>query len=133
MLLNDLECNNAELSILITGDEEIRELNKSYRANDSATDVLSFPMGESGSFPAVAELLGDVVISLNCVERQAVENEVSVKEEILRLLTHGILHLVGYDHEFVSEQESKKMFETEDALYDKFVPCIMQNITQNKD
>lgn len=125
MLLSDLECSDTELSILITGDEEIRELNKSYRANDMPTDVLSFSMGGSGTFPTALALLGDVVISIHSAERQAQERGISVPEEVLRLLIHGILHLIGYDHELVSEEEAKKMFDKEDVLYDKFLPCVL--------
>lgn len=103
-ILNILGVKNAELSILITGDEEIRELNRTYRGKDRPTDVLSFPDGD------VVEgrlILGDIVISLETAQRQAKELGHSLEEEVERLLTHGVIHLLGYDHELGGEKELK--------------------------
>lgn len=103
-ILNILGVKNAELSILITGDEEIRELNRTYRGKDRPTDVLSFPDGDvvEGRF-----ILGDIVISLETAQRQAKELGHSLEEEVERLLTHGVIHLLGYDHELGGEEELK--------------------------
>ena len=103
-ILEILGIKNSELSVLITGDEEIRELNRTYRGKDRPTDVLSFPMGDriDGKF-----ILGDVVISLDTAQRQAKELGHSLEEEVERLLVHGILHLLGYDHELGQEEERK--------------------------
>jgi probable rRNA maturation factor len=98
-ILNDLDRSEAELSILITDDEEIRSLNRDYRSVDSPTDVLSFSQVE-GDGPVVGpQLLGDVVISWETAQRQSRELGHAVSEEMKRLLVHGILHLLGYDHE----------------------------------
>jgi probable rRNA maturation factor len=83
-----------EVSVLLTGDKAIRELNRQYRHEDTATDVLSFPAA------AIAEgIAGDLVISLETALRQANERGHPLEMEIKVLLLHGLLHLAGYDHE----------------------------------
>jgi probable rRNA maturation factor len=95
-MLNELELPRAELSVLLTDDAGIHELNREHRQKDKPTDVLAFPMDESVSDPA--GLLGDVVISLDTAERQARARRRPLIEEVRFLLAHGVLHLVGYDH-----------------------------------
>ena len=125
-ILSDLEsepipANVSELSILITDDEEVQQLNRDYRDKDKPTDVLSFSqLEELEPVPGVpADLprsLGDLVISFETAELQAEEFKVSLSEEILRLLTHGILHLHGYDHENVPKEEELRMREKEASI-----------------
>ena len=98
--LKGLVSADAELSILFTGDEAIRELNRTYRSIDKPTDVLSFPTGD-------AELIGDVVISLETTRRQAADYDATLTEELARLLIHGVLHLMGYDHVHGGRQAAK--------------------------
>ncbi|MDE3241178.1 MAG: rRNA maturation RNase YbeY [Nitrospirota bacterium] len=87
----------AELSLLIVGDHLMRRLNGRYRRKAVTTDVLAFPMREApGPNPL---LLGDVVISLPQAARQARAQNVPLNRELAQLLVHGILHLLGYDHE----------------------------------
>jgi len=86
--IKDREC---ELSLLFADTDEIQELNLNYRGIDSPTDVLSFPMMEP-------LLLGDIVICREIAESQAVEYGHSSGREIAFLFTHGLLHLLGYDH-----------------------------------
>ncbi len=100
-----------ELSVLLTGNEEIRELNREYRGKDKPTDVLSFPMEDE-------HLLGDIVISTEKAASQAVEFGVTVDEEMARLLVHGLLHLAGYDH-VKGGRQAKKMKEKEEELMGK--------------
>ncbi len=111
----------AELSVVLTGDGEVRKLNRLYRRKDKTTDVLSFPLLEgmrleSGSRTALA--LGDVVVSLPQTRRQAKERGVDPREELALLLTHGILHLLGYDHATLAQE--KRMFALQDRLLRKF-------------
>lgn len=114
---DELEKKEVELSILITDDIEIQELNKNYRDKDKPTDVLSFSQVEGESLLLGANLpLGDIVISYDTALRQAESLAVSIEQEIARLLVHGLLHLIGYDHENVSEDEAKLMFSREDEL-----------------
>jgi len=83
-----------EVSVLLTGDEAIRKLNRQYRHKDAATDVLSFPAA------AIAEgIAGDLVISVETAVRQEDERDHPLEMEIKLLLLHGLLHLAGYDHE----------------------------------
>lgn len=98
-ILKNLNCPAKDLSVLLTDDSEIHQLNREYRGVDRPTDVLSFSQQE-GEFPSIApDLLGDVVISLETAKKQAVEQGHSLEEELFILLAHGILHLLGYDHE----------------------------------
>ena len=104
-----LECSNQEISILLTGDKNIRQLNQEFRSIDQPTDVLSFPQNADEDLCIPEEIiLGDIAVSLDIAKAQAKEHGLDFKEEIILLLIHGILHLLGYDHE-ISEKEEKKM------------------------
>ncbi len=89
----------------------MRVLNRQYRGIDRTTDVLSFPQEDSVSFkdlsPECEIVLGDIVINLHKAERQARENGLTFQEELKRLLVHGLLHLLGYDHEKGGNAERK--------------------------
>ena len=90
---------DAEVSVLLLGDRAMRTLNRRYRGKDRTTDVLSFPLRE-GKFPLVQRyLLGDIVICMPAAARQARVAGESLSQEIDRLLVHGLLHLLGHDHE----------------------------------
>lgn len=103
-ILRRLNRPRAELSLAFVTDPTIRELNRRYRNRDAPTDVLSFPLADE----VCPDLLGDVVISVDTLRRQARQRKRSVADELLRLLIHGILHLLGYDHE-VSPAEAQRM------------------------
>lgn len=101
---------DTQVSLLLTDDEEIHTLNLHWRKKDRPTDVLSFSMYEGGGLsgkagvglaPGAARggLLGDIVISLETCQRQALDKGWTVEEEVAYLLLHGLLHLLGYDHE----------------------------------
>jgi len=115
-ILSELNLNNAEISITLTDNERIREINKEWRGKDKPTDVLSFPQDETIGYEY--RLLGDVIISLSYAKAQAEEIGLTLKEEVLRLMIHGILHLLGYDHE-TNEEDAKIMFELQDRIFDK--------------
>lgn len=91
----------AELGITLTGRAGIRTLNRTYRDIDRPTDVLSFPVHESPKdFPRDgAFLLGDIVICPEVAESQAAEAGITPRERMRELLVHGLLHLIGHDHE----------------------------------
>ena len=90
-----------ELSILFCDDPFIQELNRKYRNIDKATDVLSFEQETSAVSPRP---LGDIVISLDTVERNCEGDRFRMREEIRLLVCHGLLHLLGYDHATAGEQ-----------------------------
>jgi probable rRNA maturation factor len=91
------------LSIYLTDDAEMRDMNRQWRGLDKPTDVLSFPQLEPDELATVGAdepiPLGDIVISIPTARRQADENDHPVGEELEWLLAHGLLHLLGYDHE----------------------------------
>lgn len=116
-ILNELNLDKVEIGITLTDNKTIQELNKQWRNKDKPTDVLSFPIDEKP--PAYRyRILGDIVISLPFAKKQAEEIGFTYKEEVLRLLTHGILHLLGYDHE-TSEEDAKIMFDLQDKIFEK--------------
>jgi len=103
-----LGCDGAELSLLVVGDAAMRRLNRAWRGKDRPTDVLSFPAAGPGA------LLGDVVISLDTACRAAREEGRTIAAELDRYLAHGLLHLLGHDHE--RPADARRMAEAEDAL-----------------
>jgi rRNA maturation RNase YbeY len=124
-LLRILALERCELSLMLVSDSAIRRLNCDFRAKDQPTDVLSFPQLEKhGEVPPSANsvatnapplALGDVVISIDTARRQACELDQSVADRIRKLLIHGLLHLLGYDHER-SKAEAQRMFAREHEL-----------------
>jgi len=96
-ILELLEQDHAELSVALIGNGEMRKLNARYRRKNYPTDVLSFPTAQG--MPGGVLLLGDVIISVDKAKEQAKERGRSLDEEMTTLLIHGVLHLLGYDHE----------------------------------
>ena len=96
-MMTELKLQDAELSVVLTGDDQIRELNRFYRKKDRPTDVLAFPMEECP--PDVPRLLGDVIVSLPTARAQAVQARRAAIDEVTMLLAHGVLHLLGWDHD----------------------------------
>jgi len=117
-ILKELNLDNVEISITLTDNETIKNINREWRGKDSPTDVLSFPLDIDFPLGYKYRPLGDVVISLPFAKKQSEEIGISYREEILRLLIHGILHLLGYDHE-KSEEEAKKMFSIQEKIFSK--------------
>lgn len=114
---------DCDISVTVTDNIHIHELNREYRGVDRPTDVLSFPMysftdddmPEEGPAPVV---LGDIVISAERAKEQAAEYGHSFQREISFLTVHSVLHLLGYDHE-VSEKAEKEMFSLQDKIMDR--------------
>lgn len=98
-MLRALQLKQEEVSILLTGDEQIQKLNKIYRNKDKPTDVLAFAQREGEMAGLAGDLLGDVIVSVPTARRQANEEERPVIDEITMLVAHGILHLLGWDHD----------------------------------
>ena len=114
-VLKEMEKDNSELSLVLCNNDYIHFYNKEYRNKDYPTDVLSFVDGER---IGKITYLGDIIISIDKVESQSEEYGVSFEEEFSRLLVHGILHLLGYDHE-TSEEDEKVMMSIQDKLVDE--------------
>ncbi len=112
-ILKALEQSPGELSVALVGDQEMRSLNAKYRKKKKTTDVLSFPADPA--LTSETGLLGDVIISVEQAKRQAKERNHSLRKEMATLLIHGILHLLGYDHER-SQRQAKIMVRLEQKL-----------------
>jgi len=117
-IMLDLGLDGSELSLLLVSNPRIRALNREYRGINEATDVLAFPMQE-GKFKGLNKaMLGDLVISLERALRQANEGGHPLERELAILLIHGLLHLMGYDHERGGHEE-KRMKKKERELLKK--------------
>jgi probable rRNA maturation factor len=103
--LKDLGFEEYEISVLLTDDNEIQKINKKWLQKDRPTDVISFSQLEGDKFPT--KFIGDIVISLETAKLQADERKLTFDEELSRLLAHGILHLLGYDHIHGGRQAAK--------------------------
>jgi probable rRNA maturation factor len=104
-LLAALGERGSAVSLSLVDDDAIRSLNRDYRGRDRATDVLSFGLDDAPQRP-VERLLGDVVISVDTARKQAAQYDASLQREIYRLLIHGLLHLMGHDHDAVAERRA---------------------------
>ncbi len=118
-VLDQMDKSQGHLSISLVGSTKMRQLNRSFRQRDYPTDVLAFPMAHSPR-PS-PRLLGDVVICLPIAVTQAPTFGNTPDQEILRLLIHGTLHLLGYDHER-NAKEAKRMQRKESQLFKRLSP-----------
>jgi rRNA maturation RNase YbeY len=115
-VLKDLACHDVELSILFTGDQEMAGLNSRYRNKSGTTNVLAFPMSNRIIPGADAVMLGDIIVSVDTAILESQKIGEPLHTTIFRLLIHGLLHLVGYDHERSPkaaqqmEKEEKRLF-----------------------
>lgn len=109
------------ISVILTNPDEIQQMNKEYRKIDKTTDVLSFPMYERDEIPhlnkEIEEPIGDIVISVERVRKQAKEYEHSFERELAYMLVHGFYHIMGYDH--MEEMEKKEMRAKEDVILNR--------------
>lgn len=94
-----LQLQESEVSFVLTDDESIHQLNKIYRGKDRPTDVLAFAMREGEFAELAGAALGDVIVSVPTARKQARERAIPVLEEVTMLLAHGLLHLLGWDHD----------------------------------
>ncbi len=130
ILINEhkIKIDNIFVSIQSATKEEIKSINKEYRNIDKATDVLSFPIfskeelenivNEEDTTKQIKELnLGDIILCLDIIEVQALEYETGILRETLYMITHGMCHLLGYDH--MNEEEKKQMREMEEIVLNK--------------
>lgn len=105
-----------EVSVLLTNDARIHELNRDYRGMDKPTDVLSFALEEDETVvlpPGFPRMLGDVIVSLDTIRRQAAEHSKTPAQECAWALCHGVLHLLGYDHQTDEEEDEMRGREQE--------------------
>ncbi len=118
-VVSKLDLANCEFNIIIIDNKRIHEINKEYRGIDRETDVISFALEDNKDVELVGNrLLGDIYISIDKTISQASEYGHSVLREICFLATHGILHLLGYDH--MNEEDEKEMFGLQNELLDGY-------------
>ncbi|WP_342525395.1 rRNA maturation RNase YbeY [Chryseomicrobium sp. FSL W7-1435] len=113
----------AELSVSFVTNDEIQEINKTYRNKDTVTDVISFAMQEQGEgeVAVIGEqplLLGDIIISVDRAVEQAADYGHSIERELAFLAAHGLLHILGYDH--MTSDEEKVMFAKQEQYLTEF-------------
>jgi probable rRNA maturation factor len=114
--LNGMEYETISFDIVFTDNEEIHRINKEYRKKDSPTDVITFAIfadsTEDEQFIFDGEInLGEIVVSLDRIEEQSKDNNVSFKDELYYIISHGILHLLGFDHQ--NEEDYNFMVENQ--------------------
>jgi probable rRNA maturation factor len=108
---------DSELSVSIVGDRTIRRFNREYLNKDRPTNVISFAMHEGPFAELNSHILGDVLISAATAAREAKAGNIPFESRLVFLLLHGILHLVGYDHERSGEAEAVRMEEKEREIF----------------
>jgi probable rRNA maturation factor len=120
-ILKILECADKEISINFVNDTKIKQLNKQYLGKDKATNVLSFSLREDEYGNINPQVLGDIIISVETAQKDAVYGNLTVNQEIDFLIIHGLLHLLGYNHENTTKKETSKMRKKERELF--YIAC----------
>ncbi|MDD4705815.1 MAG: rRNA maturation RNase YbeY [Bacilli bacterium] len=112
--LDKLKLNNVSFSIILTDNQEVKDLNNKYRGIDKTTDVLSFALNDQKRINLPINLLGDIYISIPKMKEQAINYKTGEKRELSFLIIHGLLHLLGYDH--LNEEDEKIMISIQKEL-----------------
>jgi len=122
-ILKIIDCADKEISLSFVDDENIKQLNMQYLGKDKATNVLSFSLqkGEYGDINA--QVLGDIIVSVETAQRDALYGKLTIAQEIDFLIIHGILHLLGYNHENTTKKETNKMRQKEKELFNALNDC----------
>lgn len=103
-------CRRAEISVALLDDARMRELNRTWLDKDRSTDVIAFSLGEEG------DVVGDVYVGFEQAARQAADVGVALHEELVRLVVHGTLHVLGHDHPEGEERDASDMFRLQERL-----------------
>lgn len=109
---------DASFSVIIVDNNKIHEINKTYRGIDRETDVISFALEEDEEYEVKERLLGDIYISIDKVYEQAKNYGHSIKRELFFLVTHGFLHLLGYDH--MTKEDEEVMFPLQEKILNEY-------------
>jgi probable rRNA maturation factor len=116
-VLTDAGCGAAEVSLMLSDDAAVRTLNRRWRGKDAPTNVLSFPAGDD-AVPGAPRLLGDVVLAFETVAREAEAQAKPLTHHVRHLIVHGVLHLLGHDHE--RGREATRMENRERRILEAF-------------
>ena len=116
-ILKILDCADKEISLSFVDDEKIKQLNKQYLGKDRATNVLSFSLQEDEYGNINPQILGDIVISADTAQKDAIQGNLTIAQEIDFLIIHGLLHLLGYNHKNTTKKETNTMRQKEKKLF----------------
>lgn len=122
-ILKILDCADKEISLSFVDDENIKQLNKQYLGRDKATNVISFSLQEGEYSDINPQIMGDIIISVETAQRDAIKGNLTVTQELEFLIIHGILHLLGYNHENTTKKETNKMRQKEKELFNAINGC----------
>jgi len=116
-LMKELNCEDRITGLLLVDDSEIQKLNAAYLYRNKATNVISFAMTE-GEFGNInPQILGDIVISVETAYRDALSSHIDLMDELEFLIIHGLLHLIGYEHENTSIEKAQQMIDREREIF----------------
>jgi len=116
-ILKALQLKDKEVSLTFMDNRGIQEINRIYLGRDWPTNVISFALGEGEFSDINPQLLGDIVISVERALSDAAEGQLPLEDELVFLIIHGLLHLIGYDHEGGNEDEANLMRQKEQELF----------------
>lgn len=102
-----------EISVLLSDDAAVQVLNRDWRGQDKPTNVLSFPSDEDEALPGQALFLGDIAVALETTQREAAEQNLTFSDHFCHLLVHGMLHVLGFDHETDKQADEMEPLEIE--------------------
>ena len=122
-ILKTLDCADKEISLSFVDNENIKQLNKQYLGKDKATNVLSFSLREGEYGDINPQILGDIIVSVETAQRDALYGKLTIAQEIDFLIIHGILHLLGYNHENTTKRETSIMRQKEKELFTAIYGC----------
>jgi probable rRNA maturation factor len=116
-LLKYVDCKDCEISLLLVDDKQIRDINRKYLNRDHSTNVISFAMTEGLFRDIHPEILGDIILSVETAARDALATRLDFMDEVEFLIIHGLLHLLGFNHENGNESEARRMKNRERELF----------------
>lgn len=122
-IMRILDCADKEISLSFIDDEKIKKLNEEYLGKSKPTNVISFPLQEGEYSDINPNIMGDIVISTETAQRDALRGNLTLSQEIDFLIIHGILHLLGYNHENTTSEETNKMRKKEKDLFKVLYGC----------
>jgi probable rRNA maturation factor len=122
-ILKILNFEDKEISLSFVDDENIKQLNKQYLGKDKATNVISFSLREGEYSNINPQILGDIIVSVETAQRDALYGKLTIAQEVDFLIIHGILHLLGYNHESTTKKEKNKMRQKEKELFNAINGC----------
>ena len=121
-ILSSHKVRVCEISLTFVGKHKIKSLNREYLGRSGVTDVICFNLSEQDRIDSEGPLLGDIYICLTRAREQAEDLGLPLEEELIRLAAHGVLHLLGYDHE--NEKDARRMFKLQEEAVGKHYPPV---------